>query len=69
MRLMAAERANKTDVLLFTAPVSSWTVAAAKFFSALSVLALTVLLSMLYSLIIFMLGAPWWTPILTGYLA
>lgn len=68
MRLMAAERADKTDVLLFTAPMPSWAVAAAKFFSALSVLAITMCLSLLYPLILFLLGAPWWAQILTGYL-
>lgn len=67
MRLMAAERADKTDVLLFTAPMPSWAVTAAKFFSALSVLAITMCLSLLYPLILFMLGAPWWAQILTGY--
>jgi ABC-2 type transport system permease protein len=68
MRLMAAERAEKTDILLFTAPVSSWTVTAAKFFSALSVLAIAICLSLLFPLILFMLGDPWWAQILTGYL-
>ncbi len=68
MRLMAAERADKTDMLLFTAPMSSWTLTAAKFLSALSVLAITMCLSLLYPLILFMLGAPWWAQILTGYL-
>jgi ABC-2 type transport system permease protein len=68
MRLMAAERAEKTDLLLFTVPVSSWTVTAAKFFSALTVFAITMCFSLLYPLILFMLGEPWWVQILNGYL-
>ncbi len=68
MRLMAAERADKTDMLLFTVPVSSGAITMAKFFSALSVLAITMCLSLLYPFILFMLGAPWWAQVLTGYL-
>ncbi len=68
MRLIAAERAEKTDVLLFTAPVSSWAVTAAKFFAALSVFVFTLCLSLIYPIILFILGEPWWAQILMGYL-
>lgn len=67
MRLIAAERADKTDVLLFTVPVPSWKITAAKFFSALTVFTVTICFSLLYPLILFMLGEPWWAQILNGY--
>lgn len=68
MRLVAAERVDKTDVLLMSAPVSSWAVTAAKFFAALSVFALTLGISLLYPIILCLFGAPSWGVILTGYL-
>ncbi len=68
MRLVAGERSNKTDMMLLTAPVSSWSVTAAKFLSALSVFAFVLLISLLYPLILSVNGTPAWAQILTGYL-
>lgn len=68
MRLLAGERASKTDMLLMTAPVSAWSVTAAKFFAALSVFSSVLFISLLYPLILCFYGPPAWGEILTGYL-
>ena len=68
MRLLAGERSRKTDMVLMTAPVSAWSVAAAKFLAALSVFSSALVISLLYPLILCLYGSPSWAEILNGYL-
>ncbi len=68
MRLLAGERFGRTDMLLMTAPVSAWSVTAAKFLAALSVFSSALVISLLYPLILCLYGPPSWGEILTGYL-
>lgn len=68
MRLIAAERERRTDALLLSAPVTVGAVTAAKFFAALTVLAFSLCVSLLYPLILSLFGPPAWGRILTGLL-
>jgi len=52
MRLMAEERALKTDQLLLTAPVSVTSIICGKFFAALSVFGVSIILMLVYPVII-----------------
>ena len=58
MRSFAEERRNKTDQLLITAPVRISSVVMGKFFAAVTVLAITLVLSIIYPIIIAVLGSP-----------
>lgn len=68
MRLLAEERKAKTDQMLLTAPISIKSIVAGKFFSALSVFFITIVISLIYPIILTILGTPSWGEIITGYL-
>lgn len=68
MRLIAEERANRTDQLLLSAPVSVWGVALGKLTAAMCVFAGAMVTSFPYVVIIAIHGSPVWGKILASYL-
>lgn len=58
MRTFAEERANGTIELLLTSPVTSWQAVLGKYLAVLTVVALLVLLSGLYVVLLFFYGNP-----------
>ncbi len=68
MRLIAEERANKTDQLLLSAPVSVWGVVLGKLMAAMCVFAGAMATSFPYVVIIAIHGSPVWGKILASYL-
>ncbi len=68
MRLLAEERNRKTDQLLLTSPVSLWGVVTGKFLAAATVLAVTVLLTIGYVLVIAVYGKVYLGEVMVGYL-
>ena len=68
MRSFAEERKNKSDQLLLTAPVSIWKIVLAKFLSAMCVLLATLAVSLIFTIILYAYGNPYWGEILLGYL-
>ena len=67
MRSFAEERRTKTDQLLLTSPVRIVSVVLGKFFAAVTVLAITLLLSFIYPVILAILGSPSWGEIISAY--
>ena len=67
MRSFAEERRTKTDQLLLTSPVRIISVVMGKFFAAVTVLAITLLLSFIYPVILAILGSPSWGEIISAY--
>lgn len=68
MRLFAEERANGTDELLLTSPVSTLEIALGKFLGAAGFLAVLLGLAFVYPLVLMYYGDPEIPRILTGYL-
>lgn len=68
MRLIAGERKQMTEQLLFTAPVGLWGIVIGKFLAALTVLFFSVLLSLIYPLLIAVHGRVYPLELLTQYL-
>ena len=68
MRSFAEERKNKSDQLLMTAPVSVLKIVLAKFLSALCVLLATLAVSLIFTVILYAYGNPYWGEILLGYI-
>jgi ABC-2 type transport system permease protein len=68
MRLVAEERRLRTLELLLTAPVTEAQVVLAKYLASLSLVALMLLASGTYALVLGILGEPDWGPIYSGYL-
>ena len=56
MRLLAEERQKRTDQLLLTSPVSLAGIVAGKYLAAVTVLAMTALLTLLYAVIVAVYG-------------
>ena len=67
MRLLSEERLHKTDQLLLTAPVSLTAVVVGKYLAALTVFAVTLLVSGVYPLVLMIFGNPAVGEIMTGY--
>lgn len=67
MRSFAEERRTKTDQLLLTSPVRIVSIVLGKFFAAVTVLAITLLLSFIYPVILAILGSPSWGEIISAY--
>ena len=67
MRSFAEERRTKTDQLLLTSPVRIVSLVLGKFFAAVTVLAITLLLSFIYPVILAILGSPSWGEIISAY--
>ncbi len=68
MRLIAEERASKTDQLLLTAPVSVWGIVLGKLMAALCVFLCAMATTLPYLAIIAVHGSPLWGKILGTYL-
>ena len=58
MQSFAEERGKKTDQLLLTAPVKISEIVMGKYFAALSVFLLTLVLSFVFPVILFVIGKP-----------
>lgn len=68
MRLLAEERQKRTDQLLFTSPVSLPGVVLGKYLAAVTVMACTVLLTLVYVLVVALYGAVYPGELMVGYL-
>jgi ABC-2 type transport system permease protein len=68
MRLMSEERKNKTDQLLLTSPISLTSMVVGKYFAALSVFLITLVISFIFPAILFIFGNPSMSEIVTGYI-
>jgi ABC-2 type transport system permease protein len=69
MRLLAEESRTGTLELLLTAPVRDWSVVIGKFLGALGLYAVMIGLTLLYPLLLMLLGGkPDWGPIWSGYI-
>ena len=68
MRLLAEERAKRTDQLLLTSPVSLPGVVLGKYLAAVTVMGMTVLLTGLFVMIVAIYGQVYPGELLTGYL-
>ena len=68
MGLLAGERKAKTEPMLLTAPVPIRSIVAGKFFSALTLFGIAIVISFIWPAILSALGAPHWGEVMTGYL-
>ena len=68
MRLLAEEKQKRTDQLLLTSPVSLPGIVLGKYLAAVTVMALTVLLTMLFVVIVAIYGQVYPGELLVGYL-
>ena len=67
MRLLSEERANKTDQLLLTAPVSVPGIVIGKYLAAACVFTMSLILSFVYMIILEIFGEPSWGEAVGGY--
>lgn len=56
MRTLSEERRQRTEQLLYSSPISTWSVVTGKFFAALTVFAIPLLISSLYPLLLRQFG-------------
>lgn len=68
MRLLSEERKNKTDQLLLTSPASISSIVIGKYLAALTVFLITLVITFMYPIILFIYGNPSIMEILSGYL-
>ena len=68
MRLISEEKKQRTDQLLFTAPIHTWEIVVGKFLAALSLFAISLLIIFIFPVFISMFGKVNWAMILTGFL-
>lgn len=68
MRLFAEERKNKSEQMLLTAPISIPRIVVGKYLAAMAVLLIALLVSLIFPLILFLVGEPHISEILLGYL-
>ena len=68
MRLLSEERKNKTDQLLLTSPLSLTGIVLGKFLAACTVFLVTLLITAIYPIVLFIFGTPSIVEILCGYL-
>ncbi len=67
MRLISEEKNKKTDQLLFSAPVSITQIVLGKYFAALAVFGVTMLLSIVYPIILFNYANPSLGEVISSY--
>lgn len=67
MRLFAEERARNTDELLFTLPLQSWRIVLGKYLASLTLYGLLLASSLVYLVIISVLGEPVWGEVISSY--
>jgi ABC-2 type transport system permease protein len=68
MRLISEEKKQKTDQLLFTAPVRTWEIVVGKYLAALTLFGISLLIIALFPVITSMFGTVNWAMTLTGFL-
>ena len=68
MNLINQDRQQGTDILLLTAPLTSWHIVLGKFFAAIAIYFIMLLLTVFYPVFLVIWGSPDLGPILTGYL-
>lgn len=68
MRLIAEEKNKKTDQLLLTSPVSITEIVLGKYFAAMAVFMVTMLLSLIFPIIMFVFGNPSISEIIGSYI-
>jgi ABC-2 type transport system permease protein len=68
MRTYAEEKRSGTMELLLTSPLTDLQIILGKFFGAMALYGLMLLVSLLYIGVLFIYGTPEWRPIATGYL-
>lgn len=68
MRLLSEERRNKTDQLLLTSPLSITSMVLGKYFAAVTVFLVTIIVSLIFPLILSFFGNPAVLEIITGYI-
>ncbi len=68
MRLMSEEQKQKTDQLLLTSPLSIWDIVLGKYFAAVGVFALTLLITCIYPIILSFFGKLAVAKIIGGYI-
>ena len=68
MKLLSEERKSKTDQLLLTAPVSITAIVLGKYFAALTVFFVTLVMSVIFPIILSIYGMPAMGEIVTGYI-
>lgn len=68
MKLFSEERKNRTDQLLLTSPVSVWDIVLGKYLAAVTVFAVTLLISLIFPIILSLFGQPAYGEIITGYI-
>ena len=67
-RLLAEEKQKRTDQLLLTSPVSLPGIVLGKYLAAVTVMACTVLLTLVYVLVVALYGAVYPGELMVGYL-
>lgn len=68
MRLISEEKRAKTDQVLFTAPISSWSIVLGKYFSALAVYTISISITLIYGLVIAYYTVPNWIEIVGNFI-
>lgn len=68
MRLISEERNKKTDQLLLTAPISVWEIVLGKYFAAMAVLGVTLLISLVFPAVLFTFGNPPVSEVIGSYI-
>lgn len=67
MRLMSEEKKQKTDQLLLTSPLKIWDIVLGKYFAAVGVFLLTLLITCIYPIMLSFFGELAWAEIIGGY--
>lgn len=68
MQLLSEERSKKSDQLLLTSPINVSTIVMGKYFAALSVFCITLAISLIYPIILFIIGKPVLSEVLGAYI-
>lgn len=68
MRLLSEEKSNKTDQLLYTAPISMTSVILGKLFAALAVFCVTILIMLIFPIILEIYSDVEWGVVITNYI-
>lgn len=67
MRLLSEEYKQKTDQLLFTAPISTWSIAMGKYLSALTIYFIGIMIIPIYAVIVSFYVRPDWAVVLGSF--
>ncbi len=68
MRLLSEERNKKTDQLLITAPIEIWEIVSGKFLAAFSVFLISLVVSLIFPITLFIFGNPPLAQCIGGYI-